>query len=189
MRIPALTILALAAVTVASCGQNAEKGAASPAEPQASAATQGQVWAAGSSTVFPFATRVSETVARTSGGAPAKVESLGTGGGWECWIGNDGRVRDIRVGESGLSARDDRYSSDGYSREAAGQWNAEDYARARATTRTPADDGYTYREQPAYPGGPVSDEEEWQSDETGGEWQDDGRYTTAAAPTGTATAY
>ena len=37
--------------------------------------------AAGSSTVFPFATRVAETFARTSGGAAPRVESLGTGGG------------------------------------------------------------------------------------------------------------
>ena len=39
------------------------------------------VWAAGSSTVFPFATRVAEHYARTSGGAAPRVESLGTGGG------------------------------------------------------------------------------------------------------------
>src|SRR5690606_28346848 len=39
------------------------------------------IWAAGSSTVFPFATRVAETFARTSGGAAPRVESLGTGGG------------------------------------------------------------------------------------------------------------
>ncbi|RZJ83016.1 MAG: phosphate ABC transporter substrate-binding protein, partial [Brevundimonas sp.] len=34
-----------------------------------------------SSTVFPFATRVAENFARTSGGAAPRVESLGTGGG------------------------------------------------------------------------------------------------------------
>ncbi|RZJ18912.1 MAG: phosphate ABC transporter substrate-binding protein [Brevundimonas sp.] len=39
------------------------------------------VWAAGSSTLFPFATRVAENFARTSGGAAPRVESLGTGGG------------------------------------------------------------------------------------------------------------
>ena len=39
------------------------------------------IWAAGSSTVFPFATRVAENFARTSGGAAPRVESLGTGGG------------------------------------------------------------------------------------------------------------
>ena len=39
------------------------------------------IWAAGSSTVFPFTTRVAENFARTSGGAAPRVESLGTGGG------------------------------------------------------------------------------------------------------------
>lgn len=39
------------------------------------------VWAAGSSTVFPFATRVAENYARNAGGAAPRVESLGTGGG------------------------------------------------------------------------------------------------------------
>lgn len=39
------------------------------------------IWAAGSSTVFPFATRVAENFARTSGGASPRVEALGTGGG------------------------------------------------------------------------------------------------------------
>ena len=39
------------------------------------------VWAAGSSTVFPFTTRVAENFARATGGAAPRVESLGTGGG------------------------------------------------------------------------------------------------------------
>ena len=39
------------------------------------------IWAAGSSTVFPFTTRVADNFARTSGGAAPRVESLGTGGG------------------------------------------------------------------------------------------------------------
>ena len=43
--------------------------------------TRDGIWAAGSSTVFPFATRVAENFARTSGGAAPRVESLGTGGG------------------------------------------------------------------------------------------------------------
>ena len=47
-------------------------------------------WAAGSSTVFPFASRVAENVARTAGGAPAKVESLGTGGGFKLFCGGTG---------------------------------------------------------------------------------------------------
>lgn len=40
------------------------------------------IWAAGSSTVFPFATRVAENFARNNpGSASPRVESLGTGGG------------------------------------------------------------------------------------------------------------
>ncbi|KAK0332251.1 hypothetical protein LTR94_025660 [Friedmanniomyces endolithicus] len=39
------------------------------------------IWAAGSSTVFPFSTRVAENFSRLSGGAAPRVESLGTGGG------------------------------------------------------------------------------------------------------------
>ncbi|HST92604.1 MAG TPA: substrate-binding domain-containing protein, partial [Brevundimonas sp.] len=39
------------------------------------------IWAAGSSTVFPFATRVAENFQRTTNGAAPRVESLGTGGG------------------------------------------------------------------------------------------------------------
>ena len=49
-------------------------------------------WAAGSSTVFPFASRVAENVARTAGGAPAKIESLGTGGGFKLFCGGAGAV-------------------------------------------------------------------------------------------------
>jgi phosphate transport system substrate-binding protein len=44
-------------------------------------AARDQVWAAGSSTVFPFATRVAENYARKTGKKAPKVESLGTGGG------------------------------------------------------------------------------------------------------------
>ncbi len=79
MRIYAL--FAAASLVVAACGQSSEK---------APAASAGQVWAAGSSTVFPFATRVAENVARTSGGAAAKVESLGTGGGFKMFCGGAG---------------------------------------------------------------------------------------------------
>src|SRR5690606_5152714 len=43
--------------------------------------TREGIWAAGSSTVFPFATRVAENFNRTAGGAAPRVESLGTGGG------------------------------------------------------------------------------------------------------------
>ena len=44
-------------------------------------AARDYVWAVGSSTAFPFATRVSEQFARKTGMKAPKVESLGTGGG------------------------------------------------------------------------------------------------------------
>ncbi len=63
---------ALALVTVAACGSGGGD----------TQAQRSGVWAAGSSTVFPFATRVAENFGRNnSGGAAPRVESLGTGGG------------------------------------------------------------------------------------------------------------
>jgi phosphate transport system substrate-binding protein len=53
-------------------------------------AARDQVWAAGSSTVFPFATRVAENYARKSGKKAPKVESLGTGGGIKLFCGGMG---------------------------------------------------------------------------------------------------
>lgn len=65
---------ALALITVAGCGNGDQASSGGQA-------TRAGIWAAGSSTVFPFATRVAENFARTSGGAAPRVESLGTGGG------------------------------------------------------------------------------------------------------------
>ncbi len=48
------------------------------------------IWAAGSSTVFPFTSRVAENFQRTSGGAAPRVESLGTGGGIKAFCGGVG---------------------------------------------------------------------------------------------------
>ena len=64
-------VSAIALIAVAGCGEGSGGGQASRAG----------IWAAGSSTVFPFATRVAENFARTSGGAAPRIESLGTGGG------------------------------------------------------------------------------------------------------------
>lgn len=59
---------AFAALTVAACGQGGQH--------------RNGIWAAGSSTVFPFATRVAENFGRNNpDGAPPRVEALGTGGG------------------------------------------------------------------------------------------------------------
>ena len=68
-----LAASAAALLALAACGDNGGGGSASSA--------RSGIWAAGSSTVFPFATRVAETFARGSGGAAPRVESLGTGGG------------------------------------------------------------------------------------------------------------
>lgn len=53
-------------------------------------AARDYVWAAGSSTVFPFATRVAENYARKAGAKAPKVESLGTGGGIKLFCGGVG---------------------------------------------------------------------------------------------------
>ncbi|MBX9615072.1 MAG: substrate-binding domain-containing protein [Caulobacteraceae bacterium] len=59
---------AAAALALASCGESGQQ--------------RNGIWAAGSSTVFPFATRVAENFGRNNPeGAPPRVEALGTGGG------------------------------------------------------------------------------------------------------------
>ena len=63
-------VSAIALIAVAACGESG-----------GGQASREGIWAAGSSTVFPFATRVAENFSRTSGGAAPRVESLGTGGG------------------------------------------------------------------------------------------------------------
>jgi phosphate transport system substrate-binding protein len=77
------TACAAALVALAACGDN-EGGA--PGSQKARAG----IWAAGSSTVFPFATRVAENFARTSGGSAPRVESLGTGGGIQAFCAGIG---------------------------------------------------------------------------------------------------
>ncbi|MDB5433258.1 MAG: putative phosphate transporter, periplasmic phosphate-binding protein PstS [Caulobacter sp.] len=53
-------------------------------------AARDYVWAAGSSTVFPFATRVAENYARKTGKKAPKIESIGTGGGFKLFCGGMG---------------------------------------------------------------------------------------------------
>jgi phosphate transport system substrate-binding protein len=53
-------------------------------------AARDYVWAAGSSTVFPFSTRVAENFAKKTGRKAPKVESLGTGGGFKLFCGGAG---------------------------------------------------------------------------------------------------
>ncbi|GAA5051927.1 hypothetical protein GCM10023208_12290 [Erythrobacter westpacificensis] len=119
--------------------------------------------------------------------------SLENGERWTCFIDNSGEVRSIDYG--GVA-----YSSQAPSANATGQLSDAAYSRARATTRTAADEPYSYDEalvsevpgagdpRPAYPGGPLPGEEgydeDWQvdGDIEDGEWVGDGRYTTAQAP-------
>lgn len=68
-------VSALALVTLTGCGDGTGGGQA----------TRSGIWAAGSSTVFPFTTRVAENFSRASGGAAPRVESLGTGGGMQAF--------------------------------------------------------------------------------------------------------
>ena len=82
MRTAAFAVISL--LTLAACGQSDRSAETAPA------ADGTQVWAAGSSTVFPFATRVAETVSRTTGGPAPKVESLGTGGGFKMFCSSAG---------------------------------------------------------------------------------------------------
>ena len=53
-------------------------------------AARDYVWGAGSSTVFPFATRVAENFAKKTGRKAPKIESLGTGGGIKLFCGGSG---------------------------------------------------------------------------------------------------
>ncbi len=67
--------------------------APSAAAPQA---TRNSVWTTGSSTVFPFTTRVAEVFARKTGRRAPKVESLGTGGGIKAFCAGVGaRTPDV----------------------------------------------------------------------------------------------
>jgi phosphate transport system substrate-binding protein len=87
----ALLLLATATVALSACGQKSDPAASAGGQAvSGGGGARNQVWAAGSSTVFPFATRVAETVGRTTGGAAAKVESLGTGGGFKLFCGGTG---------------------------------------------------------------------------------------------------
>ncbi|MDI6625299.1 MAG: substrate-binding domain-containing protein [Brevundimonas sp.] len=72
---------AIALLALGACGDNQTGGAQG---------ARAGIWAAGSSTVFPFTTRVAENFARTSGGAAPRVESLGTGGGIQAFCQGTG---------------------------------------------------------------------------------------------------
>jgi len=112
--------------------------------------------------------------------------SLDDGQRWTCFIDNSGAVRNIDYGGSAYSQAPAASSGEQLSDAA--------YTRARASTRTAADEAYSYDTapsandpRPAYPGGPLPGEEgydeDWQvdADVEQGEWEGDGRYDTAQA--------
>lgn len=70
-----------AAALLASCDEGGKGSTEGSPGAKASGGGGGAVWAAGSSTVFPFASRVSENYARKTGDPAPRIESLGTGGG------------------------------------------------------------------------------------------------------------
>ncbi|MCB2066219.1 MAG: hypothetical protein KDE15_06210 [Erythrobacter sp.] len=109
--------------------------------------------------------------------------ALRGGSGWQCWIDNDGRIRNVDIGRGGYSqAGDGDYYASNAGARGDGQLSDDTYARARAATRAQSDGSYSYDRapaadgsaQPAYPGGPLPGEE--------GYGDDDGRYSTAQAP-------
>lgn len=76
-----ISACAAALVAVSACGQIGSGG---------TKAREG-IWAAGSSTVFPFITRAAETFGRNNpGGAQPRVEALGTGGGIQAFCSGVG---------------------------------------------------------------------------------------------------
>ncbi len=82
-RVLKITACAAAVLALAACG-NGSSGAGNQK------AREG-VWAAGSSTVFPFVTRVAENFGRNNvGGAQPRVEALGTGGGIQAFCAGIG---------------------------------------------------------------------------------------------------
>ena len=100
-----------------------------------------------------------ENAARTSDGWRVSG-SLDSGAGWNCWIDNDGRIRDVDLDGDGDRYRSTAPSDISYASSPAsdGQLSDDVYARARAAQR-----GYASAPesvgQPAYPGGPLPGEE------------------------------
>lgn len=77
---------------------------------------------------------------------------LESGAGWQCWIDNDGRIREVSADGGDFSYRGDSGWDDGqsYVPDRGDQWSDEDYARARSSARTPADEAYDFGVTPDY---------------------------------------
>ena len=121
--------------------------------------------------------------------------TLSDGQRWTCFIDNSGEVRSIDYRSSAYSSAAPLAAAP-----ASGQMSDAAYTRARASTRTAADEPYSYDEatvaqalgeddpRPAYPGGPLPGEDGYDADlqvdgdREDSEWEGGGRYPTAQAP-------
>jgi phosphate transport system substrate-binding protein len=91
MRTTAMAVMA-AGLVLASCGGEQKAADKAGGAPAAGGGSSGSgIWAAGSSTVFPFASRVAENFARKNAGmSTPRIESLGTGGGIKAFCSGAG---------------------------------------------------------------------------------------------------
>ena len=88
--LPALSLV-LVPLALAACGQAPEEGGGTATrEGGAAAGSRDQIRVVGSSTVYPFTTKVAEQFGRTSGFATPIIESTGTGGGFKLFCGGVG---------------------------------------------------------------------------------------------------
>lgn len=93
-----------AAATLAACGQS-EQGGEGGTQAAGGRRNAEAVWAAGSSTVFPFASRAAENYAQKTGEPAPRVESLGTGGGIKAFCsGTGGGSPDIALASRAMKA-------------------------------------------------------------------------------------
>jgi len=96
--------------------------------------------------------------------------ALDDGGGWNCWIDNDGRIRQVDLGEwFSYSGPEPRL---GPTMAAGPQLSDADYARARAAVDQQGSEQFDDGDlqdvpQPAYPGGPLPGEEGYEEALTG----------------------
>jgi phosphate transport system substrate-binding protein len=82
--------LAVSAVLAAGCAPRAGEEAADGAAAGAASAQRAQIRIVGSSTVYPFTTKVAEHLGRTSDFPTPVIESTGTGGGFKLFCGGVG---------------------------------------------------------------------------------------------------
>lgn len=97
-----------------------------------------------------------DNAARTSDGWRVSGV-LDSGSGWNCWIDNDGRIREVDL--AGIGAESDGGYATATAATGDRQLSDEAYARARAAQGTASTAAPADGPQPAYPGGPLPGEE------------------------------